>query len=75
MTQTWLKNASISVSPPPKLNAGRFLFRRDGRLHTPDAKFLANLRFSNGWECQAYDEIGACRAPEDQHPPYWPFFR
>jgi hypothetical protein len=77
VTQIWLKNASISVSPPLKPRGGQpvLRIRRDGKLEAANAKLSANIHFSNGWECQAYDEIGNCRGPGEQHPPLWPFFQ
>jgi hypothetical protein len=76
VTETWLKNASISVVPPPKPLEGHPVLRffRNGKWEAPNANLSAKIRFSNGWECQAYDEIGNCRPSGGVHPPLWPFF-
>ena len=76
VARTWLRNASISVAPPLKLGGGLYWLSRNGwGGQGPKPKLSANIRLSNGWNCQAYGEGGNCKAPGAQHPPLWPNFQ
>jgi hypothetical protein len=59
VTQTWLRNATVSVSPKPTDRSFRF-FRNEKRQEST-AQIAANIQFANGLECRAYDVFMACR--------------
>jgi hypothetical protein len=61
VTKAWLRNASVSVSPKPTGDSLRFL--RNGKWQEPTARITANIQFSNGWECRAYDVFAGCSGP------------
>jgi hypothetical protein len=61
VTQTWLRNATISVSPKPTDRSFRYL--QNGKWQEPAAQIAANIQFANGRECRAYDFFMACIRP------------
>jgi hypothetical protein len=65
VTQTWLRDATVSVSPKPEPTGHPFRFRffQNGEWHESKAQITANIQFANGLECRAYDVFMNCGRP------------